>query len=146
MSQGEKLALLRKQKGLTQQELAEAVEVSRQTVSRWETGEAAPAEENLERLCGLYGVTRSELLGGEPMSPPPAPEPTARERGGKGSAWRRLWIGVMALALVLAFLGGFWLGSRNGRVTRKDRIGDLKQDVLDPEDDDGIFEIEGVGT
>ena len=46
----EKLTSLRKEKGLTQLELAEAVHVSRQAVSRWEVGTAIPTTENLAAL------------------------------------------------------------------------------------------------
>ena len=45
----EKLVQLRKEKGLTQIELAEALNVSRQAVSKWESGGALPATENLDR-------------------------------------------------------------------------------------------------
>ena len=53
----EKLVQLRKEKGLTQIELAEALNVSRQAVSKWESGGALPATENLIFLSKLYGVT-----------------------------------------------------------------------------------------
>lgn len=58
----EKLALLRKEKGLTQLELAEEMDISRQAVSRWETGATVPTMDNLIFLSGLYGVTMDYLL------------------------------------------------------------------------------------
>ena len=58
----EKLTVLRKGKGLTQSDLAEAVMVSRQAVSKWETGRALPSAENLKYLSELFGVSVDYLL------------------------------------------------------------------------------------
>ena len=60
-----KLALLRKQHGLTQLELAEKLNVSRQAISRWEVGAAVPSTENLKTLSVLYGVSVDDILNGE---------------------------------------------------------------------------------
>ena len=54
---------LRIQKGLTQDELAEKVYVTRQAVSRWETGETTPNIETLKLLSKLYDVSINTLLG-----------------------------------------------------------------------------------
>lgn len=66
MELAEKLTALRKEKGLSQKELAEMMLVSRQAVSKWERGEAVPTTENLRYLSALYGVTMERLFGGEP--------------------------------------------------------------------------------
>ena len=58
----EKLVHLRKEKGLTQLELAEAVKVSRQAVSKWESGGGMPSTENLRSLSERYGVSVDDLL------------------------------------------------------------------------------------
>lgn len=58
----EKLVLLRKQKGLSQIYVAEAMEVSRQAISRWEVGAAMPSTDNLRKLAELYGVSIDVLL------------------------------------------------------------------------------------
>ena len=60
-----KLAGLRKGKGLTQLELAEALSVSRQAVSRWEVGTAVPSLDNLVSLSRLYGVPVDYLVHDE---------------------------------------------------------------------------------
>lgn len=60
----EKLICLRKKRGLTQQELAEAVNVSRQAISKWELGAAQPSTENFRSLSMLYGVPVDVLLNG----------------------------------------------------------------------------------
>lgn len=62
MSLAEKLVTLRKRKGLTQMDLAEQLNVSRQAISRWEVGAAVPGTDNLKVLGDLYGVTVDYLL------------------------------------------------------------------------------------
>ena len=54
---------LRTKKGLSQDELAEKVYVTRQAVSRWETGETTPNTETLKLLSKLYDVSINTLLG-----------------------------------------------------------------------------------
>ena len=54
---------LRTKKGLSQDELAEKVFVTRQAVSRWETGETVPNTETLKLLSNYFGVTINTLLG-----------------------------------------------------------------------------------
>lgn len=58
----EKLAALRKEKGLSQLKLAEMMNVSRQAVSRWEAGAAVPSTDNLKYLGRLYDVPLEYLL------------------------------------------------------------------------------------
>ena len=54
---------LRTARGLSQEALAERVFVTRQAVSRWETGETTPNTETLKLLSGLFGVSITTLLG-----------------------------------------------------------------------------------
>ncbi|MBR3268622.1 MAG: helix-turn-helix domain-containing protein [Oscillospiraceae bacterium] len=54
---------LRTKSGMTQEELAEKVFVTRQAVSRWETGETVPNTETLKMLSSLFGVSINTLLG-----------------------------------------------------------------------------------
>lgn len=60
---GEKIALMRKSKGLTQEALAEKCSVSAQAVSKWENDITAPDISLLPRLSEIFGVTVDELLG-----------------------------------------------------------------------------------
>ena len=53
---------LRKQKGLSQEELAGRLNVSRQTISKWEVGESAPDMDNLVSISELFGVSLDELV------------------------------------------------------------------------------------
>ena len=58
----EKLVALRKEKGLTQLAVAEKLDVSRQAISRWESGIALPSTDNLRCLSSLYEVPIDYLL------------------------------------------------------------------------------------
>lgn len=61
----EKLVALRKEKGLTQSAVAEKLDVSRQAISRWESGVALPSTDNLKCLGALYGVPVDYLINEE---------------------------------------------------------------------------------
>ena len=60
-----RLLKYRKDSGLSQEELAEKIGVSRQAVSKWERSEASPDTDNLIRLAELYGISLDELLTGK---------------------------------------------------------------------------------
>lgn len=62
MTLPERLTKLRKLAGLSQEEVADKLEVTRQTVSKWETGQSSPDLDKVLPLCGLYNVTPDELL------------------------------------------------------------------------------------
>ena len=62
MEFNEKLQQLRKNKGLTQEELAQAIYVSRTAVSKWESGRGYPNIESLKELARFFSVTVDELL------------------------------------------------------------------------------------
>lgn len=62
MKFAEKILRLRKGKGMSQEELAEKLNVSRQAVSRWEIGSAQPDVSNILQLSKLFGVTTDYLL------------------------------------------------------------------------------------
>lgn len=65
MNLGEKLFELRKAKKLTQDEVAERLNVTRQTVSKWETNQSTPDFDKILPLCELYDISTDELLKGE---------------------------------------------------------------------------------
>ena len=65
MELGEKLQELRRQKGLTQEELAEILYVSRTAVSKWESGRGIPNIESLKSISKYFSVSIDELLSGE---------------------------------------------------------------------------------
>ena len=67
MEFNEKLQQLRRQKGLTQEELAEALYVSRAAVSKWESGRGYPNIDSLKAIAKLFSVTVDELLSGDEL-------------------------------------------------------------------------------
>ena len=79
MKLNEKIAWYRREKKLSQEELAARVGVSRQAVSKWELGESAPDTGKLLALSQALGVTADHLLndaeGPEQDAPPPPPSP-----------------------------------------------------------------------
>lgn len=65
MNLGERLFELRKEKNLSQEEVAEKLNVTRQTISKWETNQSTPDFDKIIPLCELYGISADELLKGE---------------------------------------------------------------------------------
>ncbi len=65
MAFADNLYFLRKKNRITQEELADSLDVSRQSVSKWETGEAYPETEKLIALCDKFGVSLDDLLRGD---------------------------------------------------------------------------------
>lgn len=67
MKFNEKLQELRKQKGLTQEQLAESLFVSRTAISKWESGRGYPNIESLKAIAKLFSLSIDELLSGEQL-------------------------------------------------------------------------------
>ena len=63
----EKLQELRKNRGLTQEELAEALYVSRTAISKWESGRGYPSIDSLKEISNYFSVTIDDLLSGEAL-------------------------------------------------------------------------------
>ncbi|MDE6898799.1 MAG: helix-turn-helix transcriptional regulator, partial [Lawsonibacter sp.] len=107
----ESLSFYRKEQGLSQVELAEALDVSRQTISKWETGAALPSAENLLALSRLYGVTVDALLNGvETEAPAAEPVPAPQPGPDPSLIPRRKLIARMLAAILLADLVLFFMG------------------------------------
>ena len=81
MTIGKRIAQLRKEKGLTQDELSQMMEVSAQAVSKWENDQTCPDIASLPKLAKILGVTVDELLSGKEENAPVARvlEPAARK-------------------------------------------------------------------
>ena len=134
MNNENNLAQARRQKGLSQWDVAEALDVSRQAVSRWETGAAAPTTDNLIRLSQLYGVSLDALIRDEPLPQPEVvPVETAAETeplpAPEGAGRRRLprWAlaGLAALLCLLAVTLAYHLGTIQKEEPVSIPIGDL---------------------
>lgn len=120
----EKLTSLRKEKGLTQLELAEAVHVSRQAVSRWEVGTSIPTTENLVCLSRIYGVPVDDLLNGREA--PPRKEPPPADAGKAVKRGMALALAALSLAvLILAVcVGALLLSQREDAHNLSDLTGE----------------------
>ena len=82
MNLGETIYRLRTGRGMSQDALAGALDVSRQSVSKWENNAAVPELEKLIKMSDVFGVTLDELAGREAPTPPP-PICTLPSRHGK---------------------------------------------------------------
>lgn len=80
MTFGEKLQDLRRKAGMSQDTLAEKLDVSRQAVSKWERDEAMPETEKLVRIAQLFGASLDELLLDRETQKTPEPEPQPQYR------------------------------------------------------------------
>lgn len=67
ISLGDRLLKYRKECNLSQEEVAEKLDVSRQTVSKWETNQSTPDFDKIALLCSLYKITADELIYGKKL-------------------------------------------------------------------------------
>jgi len=109
MSLATKLVSLRKQKGLTQMNLAERLNVSRQAISRWEVGAAVPSMDNLKVLGELYGVQVDYLLNDDAECESKAPEipredSSVQEDTGKRSKNKSVIVCILVIVITIAVL------------------------------------------
>ena len=120
---GKTIARMRQNKNMTQQQLAAALNVSHQAVSKWETGSALPDIQTLMNLTRLFGVTMEQLLNGEVpedrMDPKPAP----------------------TLDESLQSLGNFVGNIVNG-IFRPEKKEDAADGVIEPEEPDGAVDAQ----
>ena len=104
MEFNEKLQELRKKKGLTQEELAELLYVSRTAISKWESGRGYPNIDSMKAIATYFGVTIDELLSGDELLTIAEEETKQKEKH-----FRDLVFGLldcsMAMLLCLPFFG-----------------------------------------
>lgn len=119
MSLGTNLSRLRTQQGMSQDTLAERMDVSRQSVSKWENDSSTPELDKLVRLAEVFGVTLDELVRDAPGSPqaaPPAQVPAAPEQAAAQTVTLQKVAGIVLLCtglllfLLLTLLGGLLPG------------------------------------
>ncbi len=110
MELGERILRLRGEKKMSQEELAEALGVSRQSVSKWENSASVPELDKLVQMGELFGVSLDELVKGEAARPPEAQEAARAvpDGGDRGIGGTRRIIGVILLCfgamVILLFL------------------------------------------
>lgn len=107
MTLGEKICTLRTGKELSQEELAQCLEVSRQSVSKWETGQSVPDLEKIIRLADLFGVSVDELVreGERPQPPQPEPQVVYVKEKREWTAAQKLGICLLAVGGAIILLG-----------------------------------------
>ena len=139
MKLSERLLQLRREREVSQIELAETLNVSRQAVSRWETGQSTPSAEKLQFLAEFYGVTLDELFCSvekkqNPQEQNPTPQ-TAEEKR------KRKWIYLCAAAVVVMLLIAVLIAAIGHKENVKEpiHIDDIQGVVIET---DGTFEFE----
>ena len=111
MTFGEKLQKLRAREGLSQDALAEILEVSRQAVSKWERDETLPEAEKVIRISRHFQVTTDYLLKDE-VETPERPAQGGPWRYARPLGWTLVALGAVCLLRLLpglvTLLGAFW--------------------------------------
>lgn len=153
MNLPEKLYELRKASGLSQEELAEKLGVSRQAVSKWESGAAQPEIGKLGELSRIFGVSVDELLSLEresaqaeqetQTSPPPSPAEPEKQESTKPVKGKRLSAFFVAAAVLALLACGIRIHTLSTRVSDlqnqmmrmqsslSTQIGDISRSVAD---------------
>ena len=149
MKTGELIAQVRKEKGLTQRELAEKVYVSVQAVSKWELGKNFPDLSLMEPLADVLGLTVSELLAGRQGEEPQDALVRDTLRLGeeqlrpKIKKWRERFItAAVLLALLLMGLAGLWVD----RNTVKPQPETIVEEIVLTENEQAMVDLLNVQT
>ena len=114
MAFGEILATLRKSRGMSQEQLAEQLNLTRQTISKWELDQSTPDMEYIIKLSDLFGVTTDYLIKGGVYAQPTVTEQQQAQQGKppQGYTWcffggltftSMSLLGIVALAICSAF-------------------------------------------
>ena len=111
MEFNEKLQELRKRKGLTQEQLAESIYVSRTAVSKWESGRGYPSIESLKAIAKLFSVSIDELLSGEELL-----SVAEEDHRQKQSRYRNLLFGLLDICVAMLLFLPFFAQRTNGEV------------------------------
>ena len=129
MAFGDKLQAVRHAAGLTQEQMAEELQVSRQAVSRWESGRSFPEVEKILYIANRYGISVGELFEEEVPTVPPAPEEVSSPAQGSlfsvvdnfianlSPKNKKIGIGVIIGFVFVALLMGVLLKGGSGDMT-----------------------------
>ena len=146
MSFAKKMIELRKQQDLSQQDLADRLGVSRQAISRWETGAVQPLADSVKSLAQVFQVSTDYLLNDDldTPTPPPTAQPAPPQEEPTPTRKHRKWLLALAalaaaavLVLVTAVATAYYL-------QWKERQPVPSSDVLSEWDDglsDGTFTV-----
>ena len=109
MEFNEKLQELRKNKGLTQEELAEALYVSRTAISKWESGRGYPSIDSLKEIAKYFSVTIDELLSSDEVL-----SIAEEDNKQKETHFRSLVFGLLDISTLMFFFLPFFGQKANG--------------------------------
>lgn len=142
MTLREKLIVSRNKAGLSQMELADRLGVSRQAVSRWESGDTTPTMDKLKSLAKIYGVSLDWLCSdaadrelpeaAKPEADRPPDDAPAGKEGEKKQTIRAI---AIALAIVVIAFICVWFAAKDKKADEVDDQGDnVKYDVVEMPD------------
>jgi transcriptional regulator with XRE-family HTH domain len=114
----EKLQELRKQKGITQEELAKELYVSRAAVSKWESGRGYPNIDSLRAIANFYSVSVDELLSGDEVLT--VAEEDSKERE---SHVREIVFGMLDISALIFFFLPFFAHQVDGEIMEVSLLG-----------------------
>ena len=105
MNLGQRLIALRKEKGLSQEEAADILGVTRQTISKWETDGSTPDFDKIIPLCELYEITTDELLTGKKENQ----KERAEEKEDESETKKQKRTICLITAILLYFISASWM-------------------------------------
>ena len=111
MELNQKLQELRKQKGMTQEELAARLFVSRTAISKWESGRGVPSIESLKQIAQFFSVTVDDLLSSDEVLMLAQARQKQTERG-----FRDLIFGLLDVSMLLLFFLPLFASKADGLV------------------------------
>ncbi len=151
MTLREKLIVLRDRAGLSQMELADRLGVSRQAVSRWESGDTTPSVDKLKTLARIYGVSLDWLCSDtadrelpEAAKPEADRPPDDAPAGKEGEKKQKIRAIAIALTIVVIAFACVWFAAENKKADEADDQGDnVKYDVVEmPDQNENGFDFE----
>ena len=146
MSFAKKMIELRKQQNLSQQDLADRLGVSRQAISRWETGAVQPLADSVKSLAQVFQVSTDYLLNDDldTPTPPPTAQPAPPQEEPTPTRKHRKWLLALAALAAAAVLVLVTAAGTAYYLQWKERQPVSSSDVLSEWDDglsDGTFTV-----
>ena len=147
----DKIVQLRKKNGWSQEELAAQLNVSRQAVSRWESGDTTPTMDKLKSLARIYGVSLDWLCSdaadrelSEAAKPEADRPPDDAPAGKEGEKKQKIRAIAIALAIGALAFACVWFAAENKKADEADDQGDnVKYDVVEmPDPNENGFDFE----
>lgn len=105
MTIGSKIQMLRKQQGLSQEQLADALGISRQAVSKWESEQSLPELDKLPGLSRILGASIDSLV--DDALEPAAPSAQTKKDDSAEHLWFPFCMGLLAVGLLIAAFGWY---------------------------------------